>query len=203
VVPPEPRVFNPDGLAFSRCGRWLATANYGHQSVSIFQRHSRIASGDKVFYRPKPVTVIEDPTFRYPHSVAFTPRSNHLIVTNAGANYFNVYEPIPHDSSMRWSQSPVVQVIAHDDEAFQEVNTANKMEGGPKGWRSTGTIWLSVAPRSESKSIDFANNLLKRSQPEEAQGERSDSLDVLPNNNCFLHASLHALVDAAGFGRSL
>jgi 6-phosphogluconolactonase (cycloisomerase 2 family) len=128
-----PRGFNPDGLAFSRCGRWLATANHGKGSVSIFQRGNRIASDGKFIYGPKPLTVIEDPQFRYPHSVAFTPRTNHLIVTNAGANYFNVYEPRPHDFGMRWSQSPVAQVIAHDDEAFQEANTANKMEGGPKG----------------------------------------------------------------------
>jgi hypothetical protein len=34
---------------------------------------------------------------------------------------------------MQWSQSPVAQVIAHDDEAFQEINTVDKMEGRPKG----------------------------------------------------------------------
>jgi hypothetical protein len=129
----HPSVFHPDGLGFSRCGRWLATANHGKRSVSIFQRRNRILSGGKLIYGPEPVTVIQDPQLRYPHSVAFTPRTNHLIVTNAGANYFNVYEPRPHYFGMQWSQSPVAQVIAHEDEAFQEVNTANKMEGGPKG----------------------------------------------------------------------
>jgi hypothetical protein len=34
---------------------------------------------------------------------------------------------------MGWSQTPVAQAMVHDDAAFQEVNTANKMEGGPKG----------------------------------------------------------------------
>ena len=34
---------------------------------------------------------------------------------------------------MRWPQSPMAQVIVHDNETFQEVNMANKMEGGPKG----------------------------------------------------------------------
>jgi len=129
----HPSIFDPDGLAFSRCGRWLATANHGKQSVSIFQRRKRTLSRGKPIYGPEPVTVIQDPQFRYPHSVAFTPRTNHLIVTNAGANYFNVYEPSPHYYGMQWSQSPVAQVIAHDDRFFKEVNTANKMEGGPKG----------------------------------------------------------------------
>src|SRR5436190_1108882 len=31
-------IFNPDGLGFSRCGRWLAIANHGKGSVSVFQR---------------------------------------------------------------------------------------------------------------------------------------------------------------------
>src|SRR5262249_6364939 len=68
----------------------------------------------------------------YPHSVAFT-RTNHLIVTNAGANYFSAYGPRRPHFGLRWSQSPVAQVILHDAETFQEINTANKMEGGPKG----------------------------------------------------------------------
>lgn len=129
----HPSVFHPDGLAFSRCGRWLATANHGKHSVSIFQRLKRTLSGGKLIYDPEPVTVIQDRQLRYPHSVAFTPRTNHLIVTNAGANYFNVYEPKRHYFGMRWSQSPVAQVIVHDGQAFREVNMANKMEGGPKG----------------------------------------------------------------------
>ena len=40
-----PSGFDPDGLAFSRCGSWLATANHGKHSVSIFQRGNSIAAG--------------------------------------------------------------------------------------------------------------------------------------------------------------
>jgi DNA-binding beta-propeller fold protein YncE len=129
----HPSIFHPDGLGFSYCGRWLAIANHGNGSVSIFQRQNRILSGGKPKYGPEPVTLIQDPQFRYPHSVAFTPQTNHLVVTNAGANYFNVYEPRRDYFGMRWSRLPVAQVIVHDDEVFREVNTANKMEGGPKG----------------------------------------------------------------------
>jgi hypothetical protein len=56
-----------------------------------------------------------------------------LIVTNAGANYFNVYKPTPRYFGMRWSQSPMLQMIAHDDASFHTVNMTNKQEGGPKG----------------------------------------------------------------------
>jgi hypothetical protein len=129
----HPTVVQPDGLAFSRCGGWLATANHGGGSVTVFQRCVKFSSGRRLTYQPEPVTVIKDPGLRYPHSVAFTPRTNHLAVTNAGANYFSIYAPIPTRFGLTWSQSPVVQVIGHEDAEFQKVNVDNKMEGGPKG----------------------------------------------------------------------
>lgn len=129
----HPSVVRPDGLAFSRCGRWLATANHGNNSVSVFQRRNKILAGGKLRYGPEPVTVIEDPEMRYPHSVAFAPETNHLIVTNAGANYFSVYEPKNHSFGVRWSQSPVQQCVVGPEEAFREINDENNMEGGAKG----------------------------------------------------------------------
>jgi DNA-binding beta-propeller fold protein YncE len=127
------RIFRPDGLAFSRCGEWLAVANHGNHTVSIYQRRQSIFSPRKLKYGPIPVTIIKDRGFRYPHSVAFTPETNHLVVTNAGANYFSIYEPKKRFSKMRWSQSPVLQKILGPDTIFQNVNARNKMEGGPKG----------------------------------------------------------------------
>ncbi len=124
---------HPDGLAFSQCGTWLAVANHKNHSVSVFQRRSRILSAGKLKYGPEPVTTIKDPGMRHPHSVAFTPETNHLVVTNAGANYFSVYEPKPHNLRMRWSQSPVSQTVVGPDREFREVNSRNRMEGGPKG----------------------------------------------------------------------
>jgi len=128
----HPSIVQPDGLAFSRCGRWLAVATHGGHSVAIFRRRRSLSAGPAVSYGPEPVTVIEDQQFRYPHSVAFTAR-NSLVVSNAGANFFAVYRPQRRPFGTRWSQTPVARVIAHDDVTFQEVNTANKMEGGPKG----------------------------------------------------------------------
>jgi len=148
-------IYHPDGLAFSRCGRWLAIANHGKHSVCVFQRRSAILSGGKLRYGPEPVSIIEDPELRFPHSVAFTPRSNHLVVTNAGANYFGVYQPMRHNFRTRWSQSPVSRVIVHDDEAFREVNTANKMEGGPKGVAIRGDRLAICSPQIGVKIYSF------------------------------------------------
>ena len=124
---------DPDGLAFSRCGQWLAVANHGNHSVSIFRRRHRIVSRDKLEYGPRPVTVIKDPGLRHPHSVAFCPETNHLVVTNSGANYFSVYAQTMGVLNLGWSQSPIAQKIVGPDALFQRVNARNKMEGGPKG----------------------------------------------------------------------
>jgi DNA-binding beta-propeller fold protein YncE len=124
---------NPDGLAFSNCGTWLAVANHGNGTVSIFQRRRSIFSKTKLRYGRTPVTVIKDPSLRYPHSVAFTPSTNHLLVTNAGANYFNIYCAERSGMKIRWSQSPLSKTIVGPDEIFRAVNAANTMEGGPKG----------------------------------------------------------------------
>jgi DNA-binding beta-propeller fold protein YncE len=124
---------DPDGLAFSQCGQWLAVANHGNHSVSIFLRRHRSGSRDKLEYGPRPVTVIKDPRLRHPHSVAFSPETNHLVVTNSGANYISVYAPTMGFLNTRWSQSPTAQKIVGPDALFQTVNARNKMEGKPKG----------------------------------------------------------------------
>jgi DNA-binding beta-propeller fold protein YncE len=152
-------VFRPDGLAFSQCGEWLAVANHGNHTVSLYQRGKSFFSPGKLKYGPRPVTIIRDPGFRYPHSVAFTPDTNHLVVTNAGANYFSVYEPKRRFSKMRWSQSPVLQKIVGPDNIFQEVNARNKMEGGPKGVAIRGNSLAVCSPEHGIKIYSFRENL--------------------------------------------
>jgi DNA-binding beta-propeller fold protein YncE len=118
-------IYQPDGLCFTESGRWLAVANHEMHTVALFER----AAGSGLRYGPKPAALLRHRTFRYPHSVAFTPVSDHLFVTNAGANYFSVFE---HDRG-RWSRSPAMRRIVGPDDVFREVNARCKMEGGPKG----------------------------------------------------------------------
>jgi DNA-binding beta-propeller fold protein YncE len=123
----------PDGLTFSQCGKWLAVANHGNHTVSIYDRRKTFFSRRELKYGSRPVSIIRDPGLRHPHSVAFTPKTNHLVVTNAGANYFSVYRPEGHGSQVRWSQAPVLQQVLGPYSVFNQVNACNKMEGGPKG----------------------------------------------------------------------
>jgi 6-phosphogluconolactonase (cycloisomerase 2 family) len=129
----DPSIRHPDGLAFSGCGRWLAVANHGAHTVSVFRRRPSLLSFKKLRYGPRPVAVIKDPSLRHPHSVAFTPQTNDLVVTNAAANYFNVYAPRGRGRGLHWSDSGVRRTIVGPDETFREVNARDKMEGGPKG----------------------------------------------------------------------
>jgi 6-phosphogluconolactonase (cycloisomerase 2 family) len=149
----------PDGLGFSQCGKWLAVANHGNHTVSVYRRRESIFSRRKIKYGPRPVTLIEDPGLRHPHSVAFTPKTNHLVVTNAGANYFSVYRPEGRGSKMRWSQSPVLQKIVGPEEIFKEVNARNKMEGGPKGIAIHENSLAICSPEHGVKIYSFRENL--------------------------------------------
>lgn len=129
----HPSLCRPDGLAFSSCGRWLASANHGNHSASLFQRRNKLFCRGKLRYGPAPAAIIAGSPLCYPHSVAFSPRTNHLIVTNAGANSFCAYEPTRRGLGTAWSRAPALQVVFHEDQAFRSVNTGNPMEGGPKG----------------------------------------------------------------------
>src|SRR5258708_4862461 len=124
---------SPDGLAFSQCGSWLAIANHGNHSISIFARRKGVLSKGRLRYGPEPTTIIKEPGLRHPHSVAFTPETNHLVVTSAGANYFSVYKPERRCFRTRWAQSPVLKKAVGPDAIFKAVNTRNRTEGGPKG----------------------------------------------------------------------
>jgi len=142
----------PDGLAFSSCGSYLATANHGSHSVSIFKRRSRAAKGESL-YGPEPTIVITDPAFRHPHSVAVTPRG-HLAVTNAGANYFSIYRI----NRRFFAGAPPVYILnqqANDESVFREVNAENKMEGGPKGIAVHGTTLAICGPEVGVKLYSF------------------------------------------------
>jgi DNA-binding beta-propeller fold protein YncE len=129
----HPCIKEPDGIALSPCGRWLASANHGNNSISVFRRRSRWLTGTRLRFHADPVSVIRDDSLRYPHSVAFSPRSNALVATNAGANYFNVYARLTEGSRHGWAQEPTAQHIVGDETTFRAVNAGNKMEGGPKG----------------------------------------------------------------------
>ena len=126
-------IFHPDGLAFSSSGRWLALANHGDASVAIFRRNRQPGFSGMLTYGPDPVSVIRDESLRYPHSLAFTPKTSQLIVSNAGASHVSIFAPQSTYWPSRWSSQAVAHGLIAEDEGFVDTNSENPMEGGPKG----------------------------------------------------------------------
>lgn len=151
---------HPDGLDFSRCGTWLAVANHGSHSVSVFRRRDDILTTGRLEYGPDPVSIVKDPSMRFPHSVAFTPETNHLVVTNAGANYFGVYEPVRDGQAVRWSPWPVLLTVVVPNREFREVNSRNEMEGGAKGVAIHGNRLAVCSPEFGIKICSFRERAL-------------------------------------------
>jgi hypothetical protein len=105
-----------------------------------------VASGDRFRFGPAPAAVIADPAFRYPHSLAFS-AANHLVVTNAGANFFSVFAPAQIDGRMQWVPLPDGQRVVGSETGFRAINAANKMEGGPKGVAIHGDTLAVCSPQ--------------------------------------------------------
>jgi hypothetical protein len=151
LVLTHPAMRNPDGLAFSGDGRWLATANHGGGTLTLFRRRSgaRLA-----FSRP---ATFAHPDFRYPHSVAFTD-GGHIAMTNAGANYLNVFRFSGGLLGRRPSLTPVAKFAVNDERAFHEINAHNKMEGGPKGLAIHGREIAVCSPEIGIKIFRFSES---------------------------------------------
>lgn len=150
----HPSVIHPDGLAFSKCGSWLAIASHGNNSVSIFSRRNRLLTMGRLRYGPEPISIIADGQLHYPHSVAFT-QTNHLVVTNAGANYFSAYGPQRGRIHTHWNRARASLIHVGDDRVFQNVNAENKMEGGPKGLAIHGNNLAVCSPEFGIKIYTF------------------------------------------------
>jgi len=151
LVLTDPSMCNPDGLGFSGDGRWLAVANHGNGTVTFFRRRR---GGRLAFSRP---ATLKHPDFRYPHSVAFTGRG-HIAVTNAGANYLNVFRFSGGLLGRRPALTPVAKLAINDDGAFRQINTHNKMEGGPKGVAIHGREIAVCSPEIGIKVYRFSES---------------------------------------------
>ncbi len=127
-------IVDPDGIGFSADGEFLALANHGNHSVVIFRRNRDPVTVGEQPYGPEPVCLIRDTQMRFPHSVAFTARHHHLLVTNAGANHVGLYLCNRYGADdVTWSRRAALTVPIADEDVFRRANDDNAMEGGPKG----------------------------------------------------------------------
>jgi DNA-binding beta-propeller fold protein YncE len=145
---------DPDGLDFSADGGFLAVANHGDHSISLFKRMGGPVWGKIPTYGPEPVAVIKDPDLRHTHSVVFTD-GGHLVATSAGANFFYVYRTLKGWLRRKVAPERVHRQVVADDQVFREVNSLNKMEGGPKGVAVHGRTLAVCSPEIGIKIYSF------------------------------------------------
>lgn len=79
----------PEGVVFSRDGRYIATANSLVNTVTFYKR----VGDDGAVFEPVPAFSIEGPDsqLNYPHDIAFSPDSRRLAVANRMGNSITIY----------------------------------------------------------------------------------------------------------------
>ena len=147
-------IFHPDGLAFSGCGGWLAVADHGKQTVAIFRRDDArsaadalASTGSRPRSSPIPASAIRTPSPSRPTRPSPRDQCGPILCA---------YAPVRGwFGRSGWSQTPAAQVMVHDDDAFREVNTADKMEGRPKGIAIHGNTVAVCSPQIGVKIYAF------------------------------------------------
>ena len=157
-----PGISGPDVIAFSACGRWLAVANHADHSASVFERRD-VPLGGALEYGPQPVTVIRDPGLRHPHSIAFSPQTNHLVVTSSGANHLSIFAPDREAGG--WNRSAQTEETFCPAQMFAEINGLNKMEGGPKGVAIHEDRLAVCSPEQGAKIYSFRERVSAADHP--------------------------------------
>lgn len=139
-------IYAPDGLAVSMDGELLAATSHHSHSVVIFQRES--GSGQ---FNPKPFQVIEKEQgrFKYPHSLAFHPITNDLVVSNSeGKQNIQLFQL---EAGQRYFSAPTfsMEVSVMYDASTIHLLEKLSQEGGVKG----------VAISPDGKSLAVVQNL--------------------------------------------
>ena len=112
----------PDGVAFSRSGRWLAVSNHTTHEVFLYSYEPAAA------IPARRVGTLRGPN--YPHGVRFADDDRAVVLNDAGLPFLYVYAAPDGD----WSgvRDPARTVRVMDDETFN-AGRYNPQEGGPKG----------------------------------------------------------------------
>ena len=112
----------PDGIARSRCGRWLAVSNHDHRNVLLFRNDQRIARS------AEPQGSLAG--ISYPHGLEFSGDGRSLIVADAGAPFVRLFRSEDGDWAGPRDPSESIRVLGSAD--FRRGNHTPR-EGGPKG----------------------------------------------------------------------
>jgi hypothetical protein len=112
----------PDGVTFSRDGRWLAVSNHNTHSVLMFENSPGLNA------RSTPAGALLD--VDCPHGLRFSADGRHLLVASAASPFVQVFAS--DQDEWQGDRLPIASVKVMDDAAFFR-GRYNPEEGGPKG----------------------------------------------------------------------
>ncbi len=128
-------IMRPDGLGISPCGGFLAVANHGAHSVSLFRR------GADGGYGPRAMQIISGPDLVHPHSVAFTEGARHLVITNSGAAHVTVLARQQDVFGVSWQRMKHGLPRFTPKAVFDRVNGEDPLRAGRRVWRYGAICW--------------------------------------------------------------
>ena len=133
----------PDGVAHSRCGRWLAISNHGHHNVLLFRNDRELGP------RTRPQAVLTG--MNYPHGVHFAENGRSILVADAGAPFVHLYRS---EGDWTGEHRPETSIKVLTDESFKRGNK-DPTTGGPKGIDVTADGRVMVATCQEQPIAFF------------------------------------------------
>lgn len=120
-----------DGLRFSPDGKFLGVTSHGNHSALFFERKPNSQN----LFSPKPVNIIEgmDAFLKYPHSLAFHPTKDFLVISSAGGSGdVNFYQKEIKDERSYLS-SPIQMLKILPEDISQAIERVYPEECGGKG----------------------------------------------------------------------
>jgi DNA-binding beta-propeller fold protein YncE len=104
---PFSQLDRPEGVAFSPCGKYIATANSLIDTVTFYKRICNTGSA----YETTPAFSIQgiESQLNYPHDIAFSPDGLHFAVANRRGSSITIYEKNQMDDSYNMWPIAVIQ----------------------------------------------------------------------------------------------
>lgn len=112
----------PDGVVYSRTGKWVAVSNHYDNIVFIYR-------ADQLGISDKPAGILRG--IAYPHGITFSPDDRAIFLADAGAPSVYLYGAPDGDWSGDHLPLHVLSVV--ELAAFKALNDNNPEDGGTKG----------------------------------------------------------------------
>ncbi len=160
----------PDGVSYSRTGRWVAVSNHNDNSVFMYENDAHLNNDHKACGALRGIN--------YPHGLRFSQDEQFLLVADAGAPFVHLFAG--DQGTWYHERKPVASIQVIDDATF-EAGKYNPQEGGPKGMDLSRDDRILVASCEKEPIVfyDISESLAEatrqmKDNPTDSAGQYSD-----------------------------